>query len=90
MLTQEIVKEFLDYNPETGKLIWKKRDRKWFSSNKSYNTWNSRYADKEGFTSLDNRGYNSGRIFDKTYRSHRVIWLWMTGEWPRANRSYKS
>ena len=39
-VTYEIVREFLDYYPGTGILIWKYRDRKWFKSNGSWKTWN--------------------------------------------------
>lgn len=83
MLTQEIVKEFLDYDPETGKLTWRERDRKWFTSDRTCNSWNVRFPRKEAFTSLNNGGYLEGKILGKYYKAHRVIWLWMTGEWPK-------
>ena len=38
---------------------------------------------KEAFTSLNNGGYLEGKILGKYYKAHRVIWLWMTGEWPK-------
>lgn len=45
-------------------------------------SWNARFAGKEAFTSVDGGGYRSGRIFNKTYRAHRVIWAIQTGAWP--------
>ena len=83
MITQEIVREFLDYDSDTGKLTWKRRDRKWFSSENSFSVWNSRFSEKEAFTAISNRGYFQGRIIDTTYLKHRVIWFWMTGNWPK-------
>ena len=82
MLTQELVKEFLNYDPEIGTLTWKERERKWFKSDRQFNTWNTRYAEKEAFAALDDKGYLNGRILYRAYKAHRVIWLWMTGEWP--------
>jgi hypothetical protein len=82
IITQEIVREFLDYDPETGKLTWQERDRKWFKSDHDFNSWNTRFAEKEAFTSINGRGYCNGAIFGKNYRAHRIIWLYMTGEFP--------
>lgn len=57
-LTQQIVRELLEYNPRTGKLTWKKRSRKWFrstswrdgshfqSSELRCAQWNKRWAGK--------------------------------------------
>ena len=81
-LTQEIVRELLDYNPDTGALTWKSRDRKWFTSDHACQSWNTRYAGKSAFKAIDGDGYKHGAIFNKKYTAHRIIWLWMTGEWP--------
>ncbi len=81
MLTQEIVRELLDYDPETGKLTWKERDRKWFKTNRSCSVWNIRYGKKEAFLNLE-EGYFRGKITGKSHLAHRIIWLWMTGRWP--------
>jgi hypothetical protein len=53
-----------------------------FSSDRAWKTWNTRYSDQEAFTSEDGTGYRSGRIFDKTYQAHRVIWFMLHGRWP--------
>lgn len=45
-LTQEIAPELLDYYRETGVLIWKWHDRKWFTSDHIWKSWNTRRAGK--------------------------------------------
>jgi hypothetical protein len=42
----ELLKEFFDYNPDTGALLWRKRDIKHFTSANSHAVWNSRFAGK--------------------------------------------
>jgi hypothetical protein len=81
-LTQEIVRELLDYDKDTGKLTWKRRKRKWFKSDRSCNSWNAKHAGKEALTVIDKLGYRSGTILSGYYLAHRVIFLWMEGRWP--------
>jgi hypothetical protein len=45
-LTQAIVRELLDYNPRTGVLKWKRRDRRWFKSDRDWKAWNSLHANR--------------------------------------------
>lgn len=81
-LNQEVVRELLDYFPETGELIWKRRARKWFVSDGSWKSWNAKNAGKPALSTVNDRGYKAGFIFYKSYLAHRIIWLWMTGDWP--------
>lgn len=71
--TQVELKALLDYDPNTGILIWKYRPRNLFKSNRAYSTWNSRYAGKQAFTAIDKKGYNTGAINNVNYRAPRVI-----------------
>jgi len=87
-LTQDIVRELFDYNFETGVCLWKERETKWFkigdggySAERNSTIWNKRFAGKV-VGSMDPDGYKQTCVFGKTYKLHRLIWLYVTGEWP--------
>ena len=91
-ITQEIVRELLDYNPETGDLTWKPRHRKWFCSERVWKSCNTRYAGKIAHgEQTDQRGYKykATGLFRKKYKTHRLVWLWMTGRWPSGQVDHK-
>ena len=81
-LTQDIAREFLDYDPDTGALTWRPREAKWFANTGASKTWNKRFAGKPAFTASDARNYKMGTILGENQKAHRVIWLWFYGEWP--------
>jgi hypothetical protein len=72
--SQEELRKLLDYDPETGKLIWKRRKC-------DSPTWNIRFAGKPALT-IEKRGYFTGSIWGVKYMTHRIIWKWMTGDDP--------
>lgn len=77
ILTQEIVKSLLHYDPATGVFTWLRRpDAK--------RSWNTRYAGKPaGYPwVIGKKVYLSIRIFDWPFLGHRLAWLYETGEWP--------
>lgn len=78
--SQEILRSLLDYDPTTGRLIWKERPTSMFPSVRAARVWNTRYAGREAFTSLDSKGYHQAGIFNKVYRAHRVIYALLHGE----------
>lgn len=82
-ITFEILHEFLTYDPFTGNMYWKFRDRKWFESDRIWKSWNSKHAGKEAFTAIiKDSGYNQGTILGEKVLKHRVIWFMMFGYWP--------
>lgn len=89
-LTQDIVRELLDYDPETGVLRWKERDIKWFKASETRTVehvakhWNNKHSGKEISKAIDFYGYRNVKIFGKRYKAHRIIWLWYYGEWPKG------
>ena len=81
ILTQEIVRDLLNYDPDTGIFTWRHRDRKYFKTDRGPNPWNARYAGKEAgrFTFY---GYIQIKIFEYEFYAHRIAYLYMTGSFP--------
>lgn len=74
-ITQQYLKSVLEYNPETGVLTWRKR-------NDVDNSWNTKYAGKKiGWS--HSHGYIQLCINYNKYYAHRIVWLYMTGKWPK-------
>lgn len=75
-LDAAILKELMHYDPETGVMTWLKK-----IAAKQY------IGDRVG--SIDDEGYARTKIQRKTYKLHRLIWLYMTGEWPEDEVDHK-
>lgn len=80
-LTQEFVRARLDYNPETGVLTWKARDRGEFSTERAWKIWMSNNFGKVAGSPNRGKGKNGVRVFDTSVP--RVIWLWVHGHTPK-------
>lgn len=80
--SQDMLRQLLLYNPETGKLFWLPRSPELFVTRRAYGIWNARYPGTEAFTATCEYGYKIGAIYDRTMKAHRVIWCIVTGEWP--------
>lgn len=70
MISQDKLKEFLDYDPDTGELTWKKKPSKKVAKN-------SRAG------SLSKDGYRHVIFSGKKYPEHRLIWFYVHGEFPK-------
>lgn len=87
--SQEVLRQLLRFEAQTGKLFWRARRPEHFSPLKqtpghAASMWNSRYAGQEAFTCLNDAGYKTGRIFNNLMRAHRVIYALHFGAWPDA------
>lgn len=84
MLTQEVLKELLHYNPDSGVFTWKFRDRKWFSCEQAYKAWNAKYP----ITRAGSIGVRMGkrycviRVLSKAEFAHRLAHLYVNGGYP--------
>jgi hypothetical protein len=78
-ITAEFVRSVLDYNPETGVFVWKKRN----NLPPRANGWNTKYAGTVAGRKKISTSYLELAINGRFYSLHRLAWLYMTGEWPK-------
>lgn len=73
-LTQELLRELIEYSPDTGVFVWRRRDG-------ARPEWNNRYAGHvAGYFRPD--GYVILSFYKQRYLAHRVAWLYVHGHWP--------
>jgi hypothetical protein len=77
-----ILRELLEYDPQTGLFVWKPRAASHFKNETSCKRWNANFANKPALTSDNGSGYRQGTIFEKLYYAHRIAWALYYGEWP--------
>lgn len=75
------LKKLFRLDKKNGVIFWKKRSWTEFTSDRSYNTWNSRLANKIAGTQCSD-GYIRVRINSKSFLVHRIIWIMVHGEQP--------
>jgi hypothetical protein len=81
ILTQELLKELLHYDPETGYVYFKRRSENHFASKRSCRSWNTKHGGRK-VSSINGNGYGQIAILGGRYPLHRIIYMWMTGSLP--------
>jgi len=87
MLTQEYLKECLDYNPETGVFIWRDRPLSHYKCEFDKKCNDGRFFNKEAGTNMAN-GYLGIKIKGKTYYAHRLAILYVFGKLPEYDTDH--
>ncbi len=75
-LSANYLREILNYDPETGIFTWKVCR----GSSRAGNVAGSKGGD----------GYTQISINGKSYKAHRVAWLYVTGEWPEYQVDHRN
>ena len=80
--------ELLSLDKETGELVWKERDRRWFRSDRDWKAWNTLYAGKSALSVKVRAGtceYYSGTLLGCPIHAHVVIVAMLTNRWPEGD-----
>lgn len=72
ILTQQQLKELLDYNPNTGDFV-----------NKIFRGLRAMPNEMAG--NVSSGGYIDITIYKRKYKAHRLAWLYVNGVWPTNN-----
>lgn len=87
-ITKEILHKLIFYDTVSGVCTWKERGVDTFEylhpDKRDWNckSWNTRFARKVCGYFGRKDGYIYASFLGKHYKLHRIIWLYMTGEWP--------
>ena len=68
-ITYEELIKLLEYNPSTGDFLWKRSRGTAFAGNVA--------------GTLNTHGYKVIKIANKSYKAHRLAWLYCFQEWPQ-------
>ncbi len=86
MITAEMVKALLDYEPASGAFTWRERTPLMFKDGRrsaalNCKIWNAKHAGKRaGVVSVN--GYIHIGCLGRDYYGHRLAWVFIAGEWP--------
>lgn len=81
--TPEDLRKLFEYEPLTGSLRWRERDRDWFHSEQAWKRWNTMYAGKPVKAGTGRNGHKKTAIFKRGLRLHRVAYAIYHGHWPK-------
>lgn len=82
LIAVDILRQLIDYDPETGALKWRQRSLHLFPDLRACNSWNARYSGQPALNADKGLGYRSGTVFNIRLLAHRVAFAIHTGQWP--------
>jgi len=80
-ITADYVRQIFAYDENSGNLIWKNRPIEHFATQRACGTWNKRFAGKRA-GHITAAGYILIEISGKPFLAHRLVWLYVNGNWP--------
>jgi hypothetical protein len=84
----ELLRQLLEYDPETGSIRHRQRPRSMFVNDRLCNSWNSRCAGKSALSEA--KGYYTVRLFRKNWAAHRIAYKIFHGTEPPPLLDHKN
>lgn len=81
-ITPELLRELIDYNSETGLMVWRSRTETHIPDAARRAGWNTKWAGKPAFINVTEGGYLRASVMHKDMKAHRVAWAIHHGRWP--------
>ena len=83
----ELLRKIIQYDPDTGEMIWLERPLDMFSHcenpNLAHKRWTAQWLGKPCFSHKGALGYLRGSLHKVELLAHRVAWAVHYGEWPK-------
>lgn len=83
IVTESDARNVFFYDAADGCLIWRRRPVDHFKDESYQRRWNNRYAHKR-VGNVGDTGYLRINLCGRMYLAHRVVWLYVHGEWPNG------
>lgn len=84
-LSQSTLVSVIDYNPETGAMVWRRRNAVLFGGDAGRCAgWNTRYAGRPALQCADSEGYRHGSVLGCHVKAHRAAWIIVYGREPET------
>ena len=82
MLTVDLLRALVIYDPATGLFQWQHRPAHFFSDENHYRGWNTKFAGQLALASCHSKGYRFGAVLGAKVFAHRAAFAIQTGAWP--------
>ncbi len=89
MISADYAKEALDYNPETGDLVWRERPLSHFRSTQAWRVSRSKSPGRVAGRK-NTGGHIQIRLNGRHYMAHRIAWLIYHGSWQELQIDHKN
>lgn len=90
--TPDQLRSLVDYDPETGIFLWRRRDQSNCPGDKPgwLERWNKLHAGEPALNAMNSQGYLFGLLLGWNIRANRAAWAYVHGQWPSTGVDHRN